>query len=294
VTREEVLDVLSVVALKWPHSNLGAPEEAVAGWLDELAAFDRGDVEAAVRRLSGAGREFAPTAGIVAQEVRLAQQGEPPSFDDFMAGLGRWLPSRVFLYDGEGRERIYDPDANYTAVATAQAIAVMQEAGAHEAVLRFVGERGLRAVLRAPDGSRYPLDRNQLADRRDMARSYRDETVTAWRRNPQPGLALERALGRAGLVDDDVLALVVATRRELERLARPALPSAPGEPVADESVVEFDLADLIETYRSDRARARLEQQAQRRAAAAAEDERVAAAERELADHAAKRRPGGDS
>jgi hypothetical protein len=76
-----------VVALKWPHSTLGDPTEAVAGWLDELAPFDRDQAEAAVRRL--AGREFAPTVGLVAQEIRRAAQGPAPSFDELQQWLSR-------------------------------------------------------------------------------------------------------------------------------------------------------------------------------------------------------------
>lgn len=191
MTHNDVLDVLSVVAIKWPNSNLGERQAAAANWLDALGAFDRDDVAAAVKRLAAAGREFAPTADQVAQEVQLALQGPPPSFDEVQAFLSRHI--RCLPYG----------QAN-TPSDTVTAIEQLADAGAHEAVLRFVVAHGVYAARMMPDPTLQALDPNQLADRRDRARDYTHRVLADWRRDPRPGVALAQAIrqlepGRAGL-----------------------------------------------------------------------------------------------
>lgn len=281
MTYDEVADVLSVVAIKWPHSNLGAPAAAASLWLAELRSFELADVEAAVGRLGD--REHAPTAGIVAAEVRAGLQGSPPSFEELGDAVMRALPAPVFLRE------LYHSDGQYTVADTARAVALLQAAGAHEALLRHVQELGLRAVLTTPHGDREPLDPNQQADRRDMARRYRDATLPGWKRDPRPGLALERACDTARLDPAELLAIAATSRRELaaaseqRRLALPAPEPAAGEPTID--CDPRNPGGLVAAWRSRRARdasRRLSEIAERRRQ---EAEQRQAAERELAEHA---------
>lgn len=279
MTRDEVIDVLSVVAEMWPHSKLGDPEVAVALWLRELEAYDRETVEAAVRRLGD--REFAPTAGIVAGEAQRALQNPPPGFDELADAFFRAVPMPVFLRE------VYDANGAYTAAATARAIALLQAGGAHEALLRHVQERGLRAFLLAPDGSRFPLDPNQLADRRDAARHYRDLTLPGWRRQPGPGLALERACQTARLDGYELLELAArAQQRHHLRAAAQRAQLPAGSPAEDETGpdVELDMGEALRVFREQRNQARLRQAAELTARRDANRAAQRAALDELSEH----------
>jgi hypothetical protein len=190
MTRRDVLGVLGVVRRAWPHSDIdaGDPEGNARLWHAALKDYERDEVEAAITRMAVGGREHAPIVGVVAHAIEMERQGPPPPFDavgDAMMRAQRVLP--------------YDPWGRYSPADTARAVAVLAARGVHEAVLRFVQERGLRAVVTMPWDDREPLDQNQSADHRDMARHYRDVTVPGWRERPQSGLALERACRTAGL-----------------------------------------------------------------------------------------------
>lgn len=180
---------LAFVRSAWPHSNLGEMDEAIVQWRDGLAFANDNEVAGALRRLRDSGREHAPSVGVVVRTVKAQRQGPPPSIED---GI------KLFLRKTSGRLP-YSPSGSFSQTDTANAIAVAAEGGVHEAILRFVAERGLREVLWMPDGSMHPLDPNQLADRRDMVRHYRDTTLVGWRANPEPGLALDIARTAAGL-----------------------------------------------------------------------------------------------
>jgi hypothetical protein len=282
MTSDDVLDVLSVVRMMWPHGDLGQARQTAAVWLDTLGAFDRAEVEAAVRRLGD--REFPPTAAIVAGEIQRTLQAAPPGFDELAAAFTAALPTPVFLRE------LYDPDGMYSAESTARAIALLQAGGGHEALLRHVQERGLRAFLVTPDGSRYGLDPNQLADRRDAARHYRDSTLPGWRRHPEPGLALERACQTAGLDAYQLLELAAGAheQQQLRAAQRPALPAGP----PDESVpIDVDPAEALRVYREQLAEARKRRAGDLTARRRAEREAQRAALGELAGHAVRGREG---
>lgn len=274
MTRDDVIDALSFVVVKWPNAKLPSREEAIAGWLDELAELDSSEVSAALRRMSN--REFAPNAGQVAQEAHLARQGTPLSFDELQALLSRHV--RLLPYGQRN-----------TPADTALAVAALQDAGAHEALLRFVQQHGLYAVRMMPDPAEHALDPNQLADRRDMSRSYRDTTLPGWQRDPRHGQALERAAERAGLDAGELLELAAGARRE--RLAaaatRPALPS--GEPLPAAGEPTIDPAAALAAWRAERARARAAEREQRAAERAAANGPRRQALDELAGKAGSRR-----
>lgn len=180
MTREQIIDSLTMVAGWWPRSDLGAPDVAVALWLDELRPYTPEQVETALRRLHTSGRQDAPTAGLVAQTIQVALQGPPPSFDELQLWISRH--ARQLPYGQTNRP-----------ADTIAAIERLADHGAHEALLRFVAEVGVYAARMMPDPSLQGLDPNQSADRRDYARGYRDRTIPDWRRDPKPGRALERA-----------------------------------------------------------------------------------------------------
>jgi hypothetical protein len=70
MTREETAQILTVVRLLWPHSNLGHnPQEVVGIWHSMLATADRESVELAVREQAAAGREHAPPVGVIVKSV---------------------------------------------------------------------------------------------------------------------------------------------------------------------------------------------------------------------------------
>lgn len=272
MNREDTARTIAVVRTLWPHSTLGPdPEAALATWQTMLADATPAEVAEVLRRLAADGREHAPPVGAVAHAVAVARQDGPPGFDDI--DIGKWLPSRVFL------RTVYDPEGRYSDEATATAIALMTVGGAHEAVLRFVAERGLRAIVTMPHGDRYALDANQLADRRDLSRHYRDQTVAGWRRDPRRGVALERA---CRVIGADPVAMLADARSTCERLAapeaRPALPESTDDPDSGPMV---DPERVAAQWRQDRARADAERESER----AREREERAAALAELAAHA---------
>jgi hypothetical protein len=190
MTEPEIVQLIGYVNLRWPHSALEA--NVIPVWAEDLASLPGEECAAAVRRWAKAGEKFPPTSGWVFSEVERQSQSTAPGFDDVGTVVERALMGREFLAE------VYSPEGHYGPEQTARAIEIMAGRGAHEAVLRFVQEKGLRAVLMMPDGSRYPLDRNQSADRRDLARHYNGQTVPGWRADPSPGLALSRARAALG------------------------------------------------------------------------------------------------
>jgi hypothetical protein len=182
MTQDEVLDLLSILRGWWPHSDIdqGDPVATARLWLARLASYACEDVERVVKRLSDAGREHAPTVGVVVNALELDRQGDPPSFDELQAWLSRHV--RLLPYG----------EAN-TPADTTRAVQRLAAAGAHEALLRFVAAHGVYAVRMMPDASVEALDPGRSADRRDMARDYRARVVADWRADPRPGRAVERA-----------------------------------------------------------------------------------------------------
>jgi hypothetical protein len=274
VTLEEVSQVMAIVRTLWPHSAMGPdPEAAVVTWRTMLADATVAEVADALHKLAADGREHAPPVGVIAHAVALGRQSGPIGFDDI--DVTKWLPTRVLLHGG-----IYSPDGHYSTETAAKAIAVMSVNGCHEAVLRFVAERGLRAVLTMPHGDRYALDPNQMADRRDLARHYRDVSVPGWMRDPRPGLALERAC-RA--IDADPAVVLGAARELCARLepvtVRHALP--PADP---EDGPTIDPKALMNQWKADRAKAQARRDAEAAERRAVESEAQRAALAELAEH----------
>jgi hypothetical protein len=159
VTPAEVAFLLEMVEKRWPH---------------------------AVTRWANAGEKFPPTSGWVFSEVERQSQAAAPGFDAISAEIARTL-TRALAHE------LYRPTGAFTPEDTATAVRIMAEAGAHEAVLRFIQEQGLREAWLVPHGEQFPLDVSQQARRRDAMRHYRDVTLPGWRADPSPGLALERA-----------------------------------------------------------------------------------------------------
>jgi hypothetical protein len=196
VIPSEVAELLERVEKRWPHAPL--PLGSADIWLEDLADVPAGMAGSAVKAYALAGERFPPTSGWVLAECQRAMEDGPPSFDD-AADLSKWIPVRVFIRE------LYDPNGSYSPEATARAVALMLEGGAHEVACRFVQERGLRAVATLPDGERYALDLNQSADRRDAARHFRDVSVRGWQQDPRRGLGLERACRGLGVSPAELL-----------------------------------------------------------------------------------------
>ena len=272
--RREIGEVVAMVKLKWPHSTLGESPR-------ETAPFPVGEIEAAVRRLSNSAREHAPTVGTVVLAVRRAQQGEPPSPD----AAQRWLANQS---GKRTKDREWVIPQGSSPEVTAIAVANLAERhGAHEAVLRWVADQGVEAIfLRLPDPEMWPLDQGESADRRDKARHYEQRVIPDWERDPTPGIALQRAQAAAALATPATSKQPGLRKPSFQRALEPAMSAQ-------------DAAAEIANARRDIARAGAEKRMvehQRRAALdaerRAEGERTAAAERELAEHAA-RRTGGE-
>jgi hypothetical protein len=284
-TTQEIGQVLAAVKLSWPHSSLGDDLElAIATWHRVLGGYRLGEIFATVDRLAISGRDHAPAPGVVVNAIERERQGEPPSFEDAYDAMWRALPQRVFL------RTVHEPTGRYAPEATARAVALMQAGGAHEAVLRLVQDRGLRAIVTLPHGDDHALDANQAADHRDMARHYRDQVVVGWRENPKPGLALERACRTAQLDAGEVLRVAVSRRAELVALpALPALPASEVEPDDDGELVDPGEVTQAITRMAVAARMR-ESDAEAATAAAREAARAArrAAEAQLAEHTRQR------
>lgn len=279
MTPTEIARLLEHVEQRWPHSAV--PVDSGKAWVEDLADVDADQALAAVVEIARSGDRFAPTSGMVRSHVDRLAQREPPAFDEIGLLLQHALAGPAFLAG------IYHPEGHYTPSATARAIALMQRRGVHEAVLRFVGSQGLHGALFTPDDSMQALDPNQHADRRDMARVYRDTTLPSWRRDPRPGLALERACGRAGLEPGELLELAgAAPRKRLAgEAARPVLPA--GEPLPDDEP-KVSGEQALAAYRAERALVEKQRKAERAALAAeraVEDEAQRAALAELAAHA---------
>lgn len=183
MTPSELARLIEHVEKRWPHAPL--PLGAGDVWLEDLAEVPFAEAKAAVTAYARAGERFPPTSGYVLSAVVKAAQQPPPSIDDATRQLARLIASCA-PYDARGPED------------TATTIAALAERGVHEVVLRFVAEQGVYAVRMMPDADEFALDPNQLADRRDKARHYRDVTVKGWQQDPRPGLALERARAALG------------------------------------------------------------------------------------------------
>jgi hypothetical protein len=184
MTPAEVAFLLEMVEKRWPHAPL--PLGSADVWLEDLKGFPAAECQAAVTRWANAGEKFPPTSGWVFSEVERQSQAAAPGFDAISAEIARTL-TRALAHE------LYRPTGAFTPEDTATAVRIMAEAGAHEAVLRFIQEQGLREAWLVPHGEQFPLDVSQQARRRDAMRHYRDVTLPGWRADPSPGLALERA-----------------------------------------------------------------------------------------------------
>jgi hypothetical protein len=283
MTRDQILDCLTMVRLWWPHSDIdhGDPVKAAAAWHEALAPYNWRQVETALRALRDTGREHAPVIGQVVRSVRLAEQGAAPSGEDAQLWIGR-------------HQSLLPYGLTNTPEDTVTAIERLTTAGAHEAVLRWVQRAGVYAIRMMPDPSRIHFDKNQRveeATRRDMLRDYRERVVPEWEADPRAGVALEQACRSAGIDPATRPAVAasapdeLAARRDRKRLTAPE----PDEPVEDGPVVgpAEALALFRRTAAANRmARARAEESvATVRAEQMAERARV---EAELAERAARR------
>lgn len=89
MTPAEVSNVLAMVRMLWPHSNLGDDPKAVAAvWHSMLVKTEAADVEATVRELAQTGREHAPPVGVIVS--RLAErQTDAPDWDEAWEEIDR-------------------------------------------------------------------------------------------------------------------------------------------------------------------------------------------------------------
>lgn len=93
MTRDETIEILAVVRLLWPHSNLGTnPSEVVGIWHSMLNTADRDSVENAVREQAAAGREHAPPVGVIVKAVA-EREGDVPDWDEVEREVRRALVS---------------------------------------------------------------------------------------------------------------------------------------------------------------------------------------------------------
>jgi hypothetical protein len=156
--------------------------------------------------------------------------------------------------------------------------------------LRLVAAHGVYAVRFAPDPALQPLDANQKADRRDLARDYRGGILADWKADPTPGRALERACRPVGLNPAAVTELAVREHQaQLERAAtaeRLQLPA--GDPDPDEPMVEFDPQQLLADMRAEREHADAERKERLLTQRREESEARRAALAELAAHTQRR------
>lgn len=196
MTPEQTADVLSMVRLWWPHSDVdsGDVDGTAKAWHAALERYGREEVEQAVRRLLASGREHAPGVGVIVARIEHERQGEPPSFDEAQSFIARHISALPYSSSG------YQAPSE-----TVEAIVRLAERGAHEVVLRLVAALGIYAVRMMPDASLQPLDLNQRAVRRDRERDYRERIVAEWRSSPVRGLALARAERKAAREGDGTL-----------------------------------------------------------------------------------------
>lgn len=89
MTLQQVGDVIAMVRMLWPHSQLGDDPAAVAAvWHSMLATADAAEVEATVRELAQTGREHAPPVGVIV--ARLAERlTDAPDWDEAWAEIER-------------------------------------------------------------------------------------------------------------------------------------------------------------------------------------------------------------
>ena len=273
MTQDQTGQVIAVVRALWPHSELGGDTDATLGaWHGLLGELPFEAVQASIMRLAKAGREHAPPPGVVARDVAIAAAAPAPGFDEVQAYLSR--NTRLLPYAGDDRD-------------TLEAVVSLTRAGAHEAVCRWVAEVGLYAARMTPDPTLQPLDPNQLADRRDRARSYERRTVPAWEADPTPGLAVELVRRKAAHVEQrDQARIERAQRRRLEAVPEPAVD--PTDLTGREAIAQFQRRLAEGRLRAARAHAEVE--AERRA----DDEARAEAEAELRDLGDRRQGGGDA
>ena len=187
MTREEVSDLLEVVDKLWPHSNIvgGNLDLTIKVWHMVMKEAPADAVQEALMAEVAKGEKFAPPPGVLYAQALRVRAGEPPSFEDMQAFLARH--TRCLPYGPFN-----------TPEDTVKAIGALSEAGAHEAILRFVASQGVYAIRMMPDPTLQPLDVGQQADRRDKAREYRQRTLEDWRADPTPGVALVRAQSALG------------------------------------------------------------------------------------------------
>jgi hypothetical protein len=108
MTRDETIEILAVIRLLWPHSNLGTnPVEVIGIWHSMLHDTDRRQVELAVREAAANGREHAPPVGVIVKAVAEREE-DVPDWDEVEREVRRALsvyrPSRE-----EARTNPYAP-----------------------------------------------------------------------------------------------------------------------------------------------------------------------------------------
>jgi hypothetical protein len=278
-TKPEIADIVTMVKLWWPHSTVGMDAASlIEAWHAALADYDRGEIEVAVRHELRTGREHAPAVGVIAHRIELGRQGPAPSGEDAQ----RWLARHARLLP-------YRP-VGQSAEDTVEALEQLAAAGAHEAVLRFVASHGCYAIRNMPDPERFSLDANQVANRRDMLRDYQQRVVPDWEADPTPGMALMRACRSVGIDPAERRQVQASAWPVLTRRDRPRQLPAP-EVEADDDGELVDPKDVLDMFRRTAVANRMaRRQAGEAAARLAEEERaeLAAAERELAEHARRR------
>jgi hypothetical protein len=101
MTREEIAQVLTVIRLLWPHSNLGQnPAKIVGIWHSLLHTADVQQVEAAVREQAASGREHAPPVGVIVKAIAEREQ-DAPDWDEVEREILRAIVSYRPPQDGK-------------------------------------------------------------------------------------------------------------------------------------------------------------------------------------------------
>lgn len=276
MTPAETARLLQHIGRRWPHAEI--PPDSGDVWHADLAAVPADRAAAAAESWALKGSPFPPTSGWVLAESTRADQSPAPGAADAQRLLSRLLASCA-------------PHDSVTPASTAVAIVRLAERGVHEAVLRWVQAVGISAIRFMPDAAMHGLDPNQLADRRDRHRHYERTVLEDWRNDPRPGVALERACRAAELTVDQLVQLSNAA--VVTRIDRPrALRALPAPPAADDERWEgVGPEQAMRLFRETAAANRLQRKLHERRAQAArdrDDDAMQAAERELAEHAARR------
>lgn len=265
-----VWELFAMAGLRWPHAKLAESDEAleatVALWQRELAPYEPAAVEAAYRQ-AARGRSWPPELDLLLPILDQALQVEPPAFDDAMGLLARYTWCLPYRPDG------HNPPSDLPV-----ALDALQRAGVPEVVQRLVAALGVSGVRNLPDDSRYDLDLNQRAQRRDARDKYERQVVPGWRQQPTPGLALAKAVQQFGPVEATDRIAPPRTRRQLgQAIVRELEAGEDDEPIGPDEV-----AAMLARFKQQKAEQRAELQRKFVDRVAAEARERAAAEAALA------------